>query len=280
MSKIGRCDAVLRRIFIVGMFVFLQTQSSHAAESYTFGLLPHYEQRHLFAVWKPVLIELQRRTGLSFKPASMPTLSAFGKEFIKGAYDFAYVNPYYVLKANQSAGYLPLIRDRSNLYGILLVRKDSPAKTLSDLNGKEIAFPTPNAFAACLIMRADFLHHHVSITPKFVTSHNSVYLHVAKGLVAAGGGSNKTLKEQDPKIRDTLRILYTTRPVPSYPVVVHPRVPRAAAEKVRRALLEMAATPEGRELLARVPMEQPVSASLADYAPIKNWGLEKFWVED
>ncbi len=274
-----RTAIILLAVFIV--FLAGRASSSYAAEPYTVGVVPQYDQRQLFEIWKPLLDELQRRTGLSFRLASVPTIPVFQKEFLNGSYDFAYTNPYDLLQARKSRGYAPIVRDRVALRGILVVRKDSPIKKLSELNNKVVAFPSPNALGASLLMRADLSRlHRVSVVPLYVKTHGSVYLHVVKGLAEAGGGVQKTLEEQEKPIQDSLRILYTTRDIPSHPIVVHPRVPGRDAEKVRHAFLEMAATEEGRKLLSKIPMKQPVSTSMDDYSLMRDWGLESFWVEE
>lgn len=254
---------------------------SYAAEPYTFGVVPQYDQRQLFEIWKPLLEELQKRTGLSFRLVSVPQITAFEREFTNGKYDFAYMNPYHVLKAQKSQGYAPIVRDRAALRGILVVRKDNPIHELSELNNKVVAFPSPNALGASLLMRADLSQlHHVSVVPLYVKTHDSVYLHVVKGLAEAGGGVQKTLEEQEQSIKESLRILYTTRDLPSHPIVAHPRVPGRDAEKVRRAFLAMEASEEGRMLLSKIPMKQPVTASMDDYLIMRDWGLGSFWVEE
>jgi phosphonate transport system substrate-binding protein len=271
-------------LLLAGIFIYFfagQAPPAFSAESYTFGVVPQYEQRQLFAIWKPLLDELEMRTGLSFSMVGVPTIPAFEKEFLKGSYDFVYMNPYHLLKANKSQGYAPLIHDRANLRGILVVRRESAIRNPSELSGKVVAFPSPNALGASLLMRADLARlFHADIAPLYVKTHNSVYLHVVKGLADAGGGVEKTLEEQAGPIRDALRILYTSRDMPAHPIAVHQRVPKGDAEKVRLALLEIAANEEGRALLARVPMKQPTATSMADYAPMLNWGLESFWVEE
>jgi phosphonate transport system substrate-binding protein len=130
-------------------------------------------------------------------------------------------------------------------------------------------------------MRADLSNlFHISFDPMYVTSHGSVYLHVVKGLAVAGGGVEKTLHEQESAIKDALKVIYTTRPMPSHPVAAHPRVSSPDAEKVRRAFIEMEASPAGRALLAKIPMNHPISAALRDYAPMMKWGLDAFWVKE
>lgn len=254
--------------------------SAAAGESYTFAVTPQFEQRKLFAIWMPIVDEVQKRTGLSLKLTSMTTVPEFEKELAKSTFDFIYCNPYSIIKSVPDPGYIPLVRDSVPLRGILLVRKDSPYTKLSDLEGKTVAFPSPNAIGASLLIRADLARlHHVNIKPMYVKTHSSVYLHVATGLADAGGGVETTLQEQGDAIKDALRIIYTTREFPSLPVAVNPRVPKADREKVRKALLELSATPEGKEMFARVPMQEVTPTSLEDYAPMRSWGLESFWID-
>jgi phosphonate transport system substrate-binding protein len=245
---------------------------------YTFGVTPQFEQRRLHSIWKPIVEELERRTGLRFELKTTLRIQDFEKEYRKGGFDFVYINPYHLFATAESQQYIPLVSDARPLRGILVVRKDSPVTKPADLAGKVVAFPSPNALGASLMMRADLERlHHVRVKPLYVKTHSSVYLHVAAGLASAGGGVEKTLQEQAPEIRDSLRVIYTTRGMQSHPVAAHPRVAQADREKVRRAFLEMDATPEGRALLSRVPVERAVPVSLDDYRAILGWGLKDYW---
>ncbi len=249
-----------------------------AAEKYTFGVVPQFEQRKLYAIWKPVIAELERRTGLAFNLVTTLRIQDFEKEFLHGNFDFVYMNPYFMLQGNMSHRYIPLVRDKDPLRGILVVQKDSPIKKVSDLNGKVVAFPSPNALGASLLIRADLERlYHVTVIPLYVKTHSSVYLHVVKGLADAGGGVEKTLQEQEQAVRDSLRVIYTTRGMPSHPIAAHPRVPKIDREKVRRALLDMGRSPEGRELLSRIPIEEIIPAAASDYTAMRTWGLNAYW---
>lgn len=275
-----RHRAITRMLCRFCMLASLAGSFSATAETYTFAVVPQFEQRKLYAIWKPIVDELEKRTGLSLKLTATLTVPEFERELNKGTFDFIYCNPYHILRMIPTPGYLPLVRDSAPLRGILVVRKDSPVHSPTQLAGKTVAFPSPNAIGASLLMRADLSRlYQVSMTPLYVKTHSSVYLHVVNGLADAGGGVEKTLNEQDPAIKDALRVLYTTRELPSHPIAAHPRMPKADREKVRRALLDMDATKEGRALLAEVPMRQVVPAALEDYLPMRDWGLESLWVE-
>lgn len=270
--------ALVLPLLLLGL---LSTTCAMAADkTYTFAVTPQFEQRKLMAIWMPIVAAVEKRSGLSLKLTSMISVPEFERELARSTFDFVYCNPYNIIKSVPDPGYIPLVRDSAPLRGILLVRKDSVYTRLADLEKKTVAFPSPNAIGASLLMRADLARlHHVTINPMYVKTHSSVYLHVVNGLADAGGGVETTLQEQEPAVKDALRILYSTREFPSLPVAANPRIPKTDREKVRKALLELSATPEGKEMFARVPMQNPVATSLDDYAPMRAWGLESFWID-
>ena len=252
--------------------------SKDAPRPFIFGVVPQFEPRRLHDAWQPILAELEERSGRRLEFTTTLTIPDFEKELAAGHYDFVYANPFQILSEIGRQQYEPLVRDAAPLRGILVVRKDSPLREPADLAGKVVAMPSPNALGASLLIRADLERiHHATVKPLYVKTHGSVYLHVAKGLADAGGGVEKTLQEQDAAVRDLLQVIYTTRSMPSHPVATHPRVPQADREAVRRAFLELAGTAQGMELLARVPMKQVTSTSMADYRELLQWGLRAYW---
>ena len=78
------------------------------------------------------------------------------------------------------------------LRGVMVARKDSGIEELADLQDAVIAFPSPAAFGASVIPRAELRNAGISFTPRYGRSHDSVYQAVAKGLILAGGGVTRT----------------------------------------------------------------------------------------
>lgn len=248
---------------------------------YTVGVVPQFEARALAEIWVPILEELEARTGLKLKMVGSPRIPEFEEGFEAGDFDFAYMNPYHLLVANDKQGYLPLVRDGGReLFGVLTVRKDSPIKSVAELDGQIISFPAPNALGAALLMRADLDSiHSIKFEPVYVSTHTSSYLNVVLGRAAAGGGVMGTFNKQKAEVKDLLRILYETRRMPPHPLAAHPRVPAEVREKVQSAILDMAATEAGAQLLSKIPMRKAIPASLEDYAPLLEWGLENYFVQ-
>lgn len=270
---------VLRLARLVCLCLLSAIPLAQAAESYNFAVTPQFEQRKLFAIWKPILNELSRKTGIELRLITKLTVPEFERELSQGSFDFVYANPYHILHEVPRQGYLPLVRDQEPLRGILVVRKDSPLKSPAELDGQTLAIPSFNALGASLLLRADLEQiYKIKVVTINAKTHSSVYLHVINGLAAAGGGVEKTLREQEPAIREQLRVLYTTRDMPSLPVAAHPRVPAQVRERIRQAFLDLAKTEAGRKMLNEIPMRVVVPTSIKDYLPMRAWGLEAYWV--
>ena len=109
-------------LVVVSIPLAWASQGHKDAPEYSFGVVPQFEQRKLFRIWRPILDELEKRTGLSFHLVGSPKIPVFEKKYMAGIYDFAYMNPYNILQAYKSQGYIPLIRDGGRvLKGVLVV---------------------------------------------------------------------------------------------------------------------------------------------------------------
>ncbi len=270
----------IRFMALLGFLICSQfSLASETDIEYSFGVVPQFEARKIFDIWQPIITELERRTGLKFKLIGSPNIPAFEAGLERGYFDFAYMNPYHMLKQLQAERYRPMVRDgQRKLRGILVVHKDGPIKHVSELAGAKVAFPAPNALGASLLIRAELAQKHfIQIQPHYVGTHSSVYLNVITGLAAAGGGVIKTLKRQDQSVQDNLRILHTTRASAPHPLTVHSRIPGELVDKVKDALLSMAEYPETKTLLSRIPVKEPVTATAEDYLMMSDWGLDDFY---
>jgi phosphonate transport system substrate-binding protein len=263
-------------------FLFLLHTICHAAESklvFAVGVVPQFEARKLHSVWRPILDQLEAKTGYTFKLEGSQTIPDFELELMQGKFDFAYMNPYHLVIANQKAGYIPLVRDIGReLYGVLVVAKNSGIKDPASLNGKNVAFPAPNALGASLQMRQELQDMFgVTVKPKYVKTHDSVYLNVLLGEAAAGGGVMETLLAQKQEYQDNLEIIHTTARVAPHPFAALPSVPREIRQKVQEVFLSLGQDENGRLLLEQIPIRKIGAATFDDYKPLMKMGLERFY---
>ena len=272
------------KIILFAVLAFLSAiDTSWATESeenvYLVGVVPQFDSRRIHATWRPILDMLEQRTGLKFSLRGSATIQNFEQEFEDGVFDFVYMNPYHILKANEGQGYRPLVRDvGQRLYGVVVVRKDSSIQKIEDLDGKLVAFPAPNALGASLMPRAVFKNEYqIKIRAKYVKTHSSVYLNVILGKADAGGGVQKSLDQQRPGIKERLRVIFETSRFAPHPIAAHPRVSEAVIRTVKEELLAMGEMESGKALMSKVPIKQLGSATMADYEPLQQLGLEEFF---
>ena len=270
--------------------IFLISGTAYAAclgdqnstKAFTVAVVPQLPRAATYAKWAPLLETIGRNTKQCFDLVIPETIPAFEKLLFKGVPDFAFVNPYHEVMAKKRKGYIPLVMDsRSKLTGILVVQVNSPIKSIQELNGKEIAFPAPNAFAASLLIRAELAKKGIYIKPKYLNTHASSYRAAAIGDVVASGGVNTTLQREELALRESLRVLYETFGYAPHPFVANPRVPINIRKSVADAFISLSGTESGDKLLEGIQMPIPNRSDYQrDYAPLESLNLEKFVVLD
>lgn len=269
---------------LVASFLLLGWGAPASAQeklAYTLAIVPQMPPLTTHKNWAPFVERLEKETGLQIKLMVYKTVPNFEVDVLAGKADFAFMNPYHQVLAKKAQGYVPLVRNSGeSLYGIVVVARDSPIKSVNDLDGKKIAFPTPNAYAASLYVRA-LLSEQVGIQfkPYYLETHSDVYRHVILGQAAAGGAVNTTLSRESEDIRAQLRVLYKTPPSAPHPLSAHPRVPLKDRQAIQAAILVLGADPANRDLLQGVQLTLPVVADhLKDYQSLEKLGLEKYVV--
>jgi phosphonate transport system substrate-binding protein len=247
---------------------------------HTFDVVPQLTAAKIYTTWSPLLQRVGQESGLCFELRVSPTIPEFEQKLLKGEPAFVYLNPYHAVLAYQKQKYQPLLADSEDLLtGILVVRADSPIKSLDELKGQNVAFPAPNAFAASLLIRAELAKKKINITPNFVKTHSNVYRSVIGKDTVAGGGVNNTLDNEAPEVRQQLRVLFETPAYTPHPVATHPSISVAVRDRFLKAMLKLTQDEEGRKLLDGINLHKPQPVSYAKhYKPLESLQLEKFLV--
>ena len=252
------------------------------APLYIFGVIPQFRTAQLQKEWLPILERVSKETGVKLKLYIPESIAKFDNDLNKGMPDFAFMNPYEAVLAKRSSGYIPLLHDKKPLNGILVVRKDSPYKKVSDLDGLTIGFPAPNAFGASLYLRATLSEQNpIKFTPKYLQNHNIVFRHVLMSNVAAGGTVNAAFNDEAQDVQDQITILFKTPDVAAHPISAHPRVPEQVRKNVVAALVKMQQDAEGLAMLKEIRMPNLVEANYQrDYQPLEKLNIEKYIVPE
>jgi len=250
------------------------TVNANQDDTLVFGIVPQQAGSKLSRKWTPILQYLEEESGLKLRFATTRNIPTFEKRLQQGKYDVAYMNPYHYTQYHDISGYEAFAKAKGKrLKGILIVHKDSPYKSINELENQKLAFPS-NAFAASLVMRARFNGLGIPIEAHDVASHDSVYRNVAKNRYAAGGGVMRTYKNTSAAYRDNLRILWKSDGYTPHAFASHPRVSSAKIKKLQLALVKMNQDPRGKQLLKSIRLKGIESGQNEEWNDVRKLELD------
>ena len=272
---LSRLRPHIRRIVLfatLGLLQLFWQPSAVAKSDLAFGVVPQQSASRLAKIWGPVLDHLSEETDYRLHFNTAKDIPTFEACLAKGAYDLAYMNPYHYTTFHQVAGYEAFARQaKKRLRGLIVVRKDSGIHRLEDLDHQPIAFPSPAAFGASVIPRAEMTSRDMAIRPAYVKSHDSVYRAVVAGLFPAGGGVLRTFNNVPDKIKSQLRVLYKTDAYTPHAFAAHPDLDKDHVTAIADAMLGIAF--KKPELLKALGMAGFESASNADWDDVRSLNL-------
>lgn len=249
---------------------------SHAAEPYHFGVLNQQPAAETAALWNPILLHLQAKTGLTFKLKMGSTVQETDAMTARGEFDFLYSNHNFEPDYSQ-ANYRPLVQwGGQPLIGQIVVPADSPIKNLRGISGKTVAFPSKDAFIAYKVTRQALKNAKLDVQPVFGASQQGTAVQLQTGRADAASLSKLFAERFQAEGKGKFRVLYESAAWPNIPVSAHPRVTKADVAAVRRALLDMNKDTEGQALLAKLKIPGFLPVTDADYNATRRLYQEKF----
>jgi phosphonate transport system substrate-binding protein len=241
-----------------------------------FGIVPQQAPSTIKKNWAPIARYLGQALNVKVYIKTAPSIPEFENRCAQGLYDISYMNPYHYTVFSKNPGYRAFARQRNKrIKGILVVPKDSPAKSLTEFAGKQAAFPSPAAFAASLLTRAKFKNMGVDITPVYVKSHDSVYANVLSGIHPVGGGVMRTFRSTPKETREGLRILWTTNEFTPHAFAMHPRISPKLAERLKKAFNSIDSHKDKEIILAPLKFKGMMLAEDKDWDDVRALGLNE-----
>lgn len=157
----------------------------------------------------------------------------------------------------------------------IIVPKDSPVKSLSDLKGKAVDLADPlsttTLLAASLLQKKNETIKSFFGKAIYSGSHDMTIELVAGKIVDAGfidGHIWEYHNAVDPAYVSKTRVIYRSQNFTTPPVVVSRNMLEEVRRKIRTALLTMNETPEGRAILKKLRIERFVDIREKDYQDV------------
>jgi len=211
--------------------------------------------------------ELEKRTGYTIEVTVPVSYAAVIEAMGAGRVDVAWFAPLsYVLASSKYGAKVLLITERdghTDYSGIILARKDGPVKRIEDLKGRRFAFGDPLSTSGTLypkqLLKAHGIDPDTDITPIFAGGHDKAIIALYNGQVDGcscysgyGSDARDRVKSTIPDIKEKTIIIGRTAKIPNDNVAVSADLPDEVARKLKQALLDISASPDGREMLMEV----------------------------
>ena len=124
----------------------LHSPGAAAQKAYSFNVLNQRSIALTAQYWNPILTHVSKKSGVPLELKLAKTAqegNAIGEKF---GYDFLYTNHFFTPERDR-LGYKVIARPAGpGIRSQIVVPQDSPIQSLHDLNGKDVAFVTPDAF--------------------------------------------------------------------------------------------------------------------------------------
>lgn len=128
-------------LLVAGLTLYLPIASAAQGAEYTLGVLPTFPPVATHTRWMPFVGRLSQEVGFDFRLKVYEQMADFERDIVSPqAPDFIFANALQIMVAHKAQSYLPLVRGKGQVRGVVFVRQDSPIKSVDDLMGKLIAF--------------------------------------------------------------------------------------------------------------------------------------------
>lgn len=241
-------------------------------EALSFGVLSQRSPVLTAEYWNPILDHVSRKAGVPLQLKITRTAPESNAAIARGDYDFVYSNTIF-LPATMAPGYQVILRPLDEaIRGQIVTLAASPIKTVADLEGQVVGFPSRAAFVGYAVPMDHLIRSGVVVTPVFGGNQEGIMGQLKMGKVVAAGVNNQVMRAYAARENLVYRVLWQSEPYHNLPIAAHPRVKREVVEAVRRAFAGMNDDPEGRKVLeasAAVIKQKPpygfVPGSQKDY---------------
>lgn len=220
-----------------------------AQKAYTFYVLNQRSVALTAQYWNPILTHVSKKSGVPLELKLTKTAQEGNAIAEKGGYDFQYTNHFFTPERDR-IGYKVIARPAGpGIRSQIVVPEDSPIQTLQDLNGKEVAFVTPDAFAGYWLPMDALLRAKVNVKVVFTGNQEASSAQLRVNKIAAAGVNGSVMARYGRRESFAYRALWTSEIYQDLCIMANPKVPADKVAAVRAAFIDMVKDPEGRQVL-------------------------------
>lgn len=232
---------------LAGMFIPATTLQ--AEEFYYFSALNQRSPQLMAKYWNPILEYVSQKSGVPLRLRIGKTAPETTELTVRGEAQFAFTNHLFTPERTKLGWKVIARQDTEGIRGEIVVLDNSPIKSLDDLRGKQVAFPSREAFVGYWVPMDALLRKNINVEAVFAGNQEGAMGQLKFGKVEAISVNAAVMKNYAVKENMAYRTLWSSERYNDLCIMASPVVPSARVEAVRKAFVEMSRTPEGRKVL-------------------------------
>jgi phosphonate transport system substrate-binding protein len=260
-------------LMVIGALGAVPAPAGASEPPLDFGVLNQRSIALSAQYWNPILRYVSRQSGVPLQLKMGKTAPETDAMTLRGEFAFVYTNILFTPERVR-LGYQAIARPRTpGIRALIVVPDDSPLRTLADLNGRNMVFPSRVAFVGYLVPSDALRKAKINVTPTFAGNQEGAMAQLQARAADAAAVNSQVLENYARRENFHYRVLWRSEPYLDLPIMANPAVPKARVEAVRRAFIGMADDPAGRKILedgaALLKLTGPlgfISAANNDYA--------------
>jgi len=261
----------LAKVLVALASLLLTAAAAHGQPApLTFGVLNQQSPALTAERWNPILHYLSVASGVPLQLRMGRTVQETDAMMTRGDFDFVFTNHNFQSDFD-AVPFKVLARWAGEpIRAVIAVPADSSIRDLKELDGKRVSFPSSDAFVAYAVPLVALKRAGVQVEEVFGGNQEGTLAQVKARRVEAGAVNSRFLTQYAEREHVQFREIYVSEGFPDLAVIAHPRVPAASVERVRRALLGMAADPAAAPILAQSKFKGFEAATDRDYEGVRR----------
>ena len=261
---------LITKLPIAVALLLLAAASALAQQPLAFGVLNQQSPALTAERWNPILHYASTASGVPLQLKMGRTVQDTNAMMARGEFDFVFTNHNFQSEFD-TIGFKVIARWAGDpIRAVIAVPADSPIHHLHELDGKRVSFPSTDAFVGYAVPLVALKRAGVNVEQMFGGNQEGTLAQLKARRVEAGAVNSRFLAQYAEREHVQFREIYVSEGFPDLAVIAHPRVPAATVERVRRALLGMAADPAAAPILIQTKSKGFEPASDRDYEGVRR----------
>lgn len=249
------------------------------------GVFPRHNFTETQEMFRPLAKHLSQALGREVRLETTRDSESFLAGVVARRYDIVHLNQFQYVQAQRDSGYKVILKNEefgeSALSSVIVVRADSGITALSQLKGKRIMFGGDRSASMSYLLPREMLG--VAGLPsgayreEFALNPPNALMAVFLRRADACGVGEAALRQKEVAKEvglGELKVIARSAPVPHLPWAVRGDLEPGLRMRIQQALIDLASSEPGKDVLRRARLTGLVPATDAEYEPFRRFARQ------